>query len=294
MVWQCFECLPPRLEEAMTAKKLTDYPRPSVATDVVLFTVADQPQEDYRKLPEKHLEVLLINRGLHPYQGSWALPGGFMMEGESLETAALRELQEETAASSLYLEQLYTFSEPGRDPRSWVISSAYMALIPKQSFVPKAGDDAADARWFKVGYSKSTKYGNEQGDFGFLELSAVESLENNKGRVTAAAALRATATVAFTNGEPQLLANSGLAFDHAKIIAYAIERLRGKLDYTPIAFNLLPQHFTLTQLQQIYEVILGKELLPPAFRRKIADKVKATDQYTKAAGHRPSRLYQRI
>ena len=127
-----------------------DYPRPSVATDMVIFTVTDEDEENYRKLPEKELRVLLVRRGGHPFLGCWALPGGFVRPAETTEEAAERELREETGVDQVYLEQLYTFSQPGRDPRTWVMSCSYMALADSSQVAVQAGDDADDAAWFKL------------------------------------------------------------------------------------------------------------------------------------------------
>jgi 8-oxo-dGTP diphosphatase len=116
---------------------LEEFPRPSVTSDIVIFT-----------LRERHLHVLLIQRGEETEQGKWALPGGFLRENESPEQAARRELEEETGVSGVYLEQFRAFGEPGRDPRGWVITVAFTALIPSDTLVLRADSDAADARWF--------------------------------------------------------------------------------------------------------------------------------------------------
>ncbi|WP_217558804.1 NUDIX domain-containing protein [Paenibacillus sp. GbtcB18] len=270
-----------------------DYVRPSVAADMVILTVADTAELNYRKLPKKKMRVLLIQRGEHPFLGKWALPGGFVRPGETTEQTARRELREETSVDNVYLEQLYTFSEPDRDPRSWVMSCAYMALIDSSQVKIAAGDDAAEAAWFDVtcrllseeklrledGYSITRRY----------ELK----LTGERDTLTSVVEQRKQSAKASSVVEYAVAASGELAFDHAKIIACAIERLRGKLDETNIALHLLPELFTLTELQQVYEVILDKELLKAAFRRKAAPLVEATDQYTENAGHRPSRLYRR-
>jgi 8-oxo-dGTP diphosphatase len=117
------------------------HPHPSVTADVITFTQG----------ADGGLYVLLIQRGLEPFAGRWALPGGFCVPGESVEESAARELEEETGLKGLYLEQLRTFSTPGRDPRGWVISVAHMALVPlHRRPEPVAGDDAASARWWKI------------------------------------------------------------------------------------------------------------------------------------------------
>ena len=251
-----------------------DYPRPSVASDMVIFTVADLLEENPRKLAEKELRVLLIRRGGHPFLGDWALPGGFVRPTEMVGQAAMRELFEETGVDGGYLEQLYTFSSPGRDPRTWVISCAHMALVDSSSISLKAGDDASEAMWFRVSCDVADNRQRLAVSGGGITLSAVVA-DSNYGC------------------EPEIIENHGLAFDHAKIIAYALSRLQGKLEYTDIALNLMPEAFTLTELQQVYETILDKTLLKAAFRRKIAGLVEETDEFTSSKGHRPARLFRK-
>lgn len=270
-----------------------DYERPSVAADMVIFTVTEAEENNYRKLPEKELRVLLIQRGGHPFLGKWALPGGFVRPNETTEQAAARELQEETGVENVYLEQLYTFSDVGRDPRTWVMSCSYMSLINSSQVQLKAGDDAAGAAWFKVHY-RLLRENKELIEDGYVKILQYElRLSSDHGELTAVVEHTVTATETSTSSSYSIVSNDGLAFDHAKIIAYAIERLRGKVNYTDIALHLMPKLFTLTELQQVYEVILDKELLKAAFRRKVADLVTETDHYTENAGHRPSRLYRR-
>ncbi|WP_208920280.1 NUDIX hydrolase [Paenibacillus uliginis] len=270
-----------------------DYVRPSVATDMVIFTVADTEEMNYRKLPEKNMQVLLIRRGEHPFLGQWALPGGFVRPTETTEQAAQRELREETAVNNVYLEQLYTFSEPGRDPRTWVMSCAYMALIDSTKVKIEAGDDANDASWFTVSY-RLIKEQKELLEDGYIQTNHYELKLSNEHETLKSIverkkkSIESASAVVYT-----ILTNDGLAFDHAKMIGYAIERLRGKVEYTDIALHLMPELFTLTELQQVYEVILDKELLKAAFRRKSAHLVEETDHYKENAGHRPSRLYRR-
>ncbi|GMV83260.1 MAG: hypothetical protein AMXMBFR7_44440 [Planctomycetota bacterium] len=206
-----------------------EYPRPSVTVDLAIFTIR-----------EGKLHVLLIRRGGQPFKGKWALPGGFVLEGEDLEAAALRELQEETGVRDLYLEQLYTFGEPQRDPRGRVITVAYFALISSDRQELSAQTDAAGVEWH-----------------------AMDALPP-------------------------------LAFDHEKILEYALDRLRNKLEYTTVGFQLLPKKFTLSELQGIYEAILGRGLDKRNFRRKIAllDILEETDEKKMEGVHRPARLYR--
>ena len=207
---------------------LEDYARPSVTADVIIFTLCNND-----------LQVLLVERKYSPFEGMWAIPGGFVDIDEALEEAALRELEEETGIRDVYLEQLSTFGEPDRDPRGRTITVAYFALVPAHAVQPHAGDDATEARWWSV-----------------YDLPP-------------------------------------LAFDHADILTYALQRLRYKLEYTAVGFELLPETFTLSELQAAYEVILGEKLDKRNFRRKIisAEVIEDIDEYRTGEG-RPAKLYR--
>jgi len=198
-----------------------------VTVDLVIFTIR-----------EHRLHVLLIERGSPPFEGRWALPGGFIREGEGLEQAARRELEEETGVRHVYLEQLYTFGDPGRDPRGRVVTVAYYALIAADTSLV-ASSDARAARWWPIAK------------------------------------------------HPEL------AFDHDRILAYALERLRNKLEYTTVGFQLLPRRFTLTELQRVYEAILGRPLDKRNFRRKLAllGILKPVKERRRERG-RPAQLYE--
>lgn len=210
------------------ASKAKDYPRPSVTVDLVIFTIAGND-----------LKVLLIRRRQEPFKDRWALPGGFMDIDESLDAAAARELEEETGVRDVYLEQLYTFGEPGRDPRGRVISVAYFALIDAERQRIVAADDAADAAWYSVFHPPK------------------------------------------------------LAFDHSKVLEYAVWRLRNKLEWTTVGYELLPKKFTLSQLQRVYEIILQRPVDKRNFRKKILaqGKIRELNESRTDGAHRPARLY---
>ena len=199
-----------------------------ISVDVVIFTIRDGA-----------LHVLLVRRGVAPFAGRHAIPGGFGDEEESLEAAARRELAEETGVRDVYLEQLYSFGDPGRDPRGRVVTVAYFALIAADRAPLKAGSDAAEARWFPVA------------------------------------------------------ARPPLAFDHGRILDYALERLRNKLEYTTVGFQLLPDKFTLSELQAVYEAILARRLDKRNFRRKIALlRIVTPLREWRRTGRKPARLYR--
>ncbi|AEV67666.1 NUDIX hydrolase [Acetivibrio clariflavus] len=268
------------------------YERPSVTVDMLIFTVTNEERKSYRKLPEKALKLLMIKRGDHPYIGQWALPGGFVNINESLEEAARRELKEETNIDNIYMEQLYTWGDVGRDPRTRVISTSYMSLVDSETLNIKANDDADDAKWFTV----SCKLYQEQKTVtqgGYILQRLFElKLSNEEDNLSAIVKVVKTVENRITTVEREIVESHGIAFDHAKIIQYGIERLRNKIEYTDIAFNLMPELFTLTELQQVYEIILDTELLKANFRRKISGMVIETNEYTKDSGHRPSKLFR--
>lgn len=205
-----------------------DYPRPAVTTDCVIFG-----------FDGTDIFVLLIERGIEPFKGHWAFPGGFVNMDESAEEGAKRELLEETGIEEVYIEQLYTFSQVDRDPRGRVISVAYFALVRKSDYPVIAGDDAANAHWFKLSQSPP------------------------------------------------------LAFDHDKILRVAKERLKGKIRYQPIGFELLNEKFTMPELQLLYEAILETSF----DRRNFSNKMLKTGlliplaEKKKGTPHRAPRLF---
>ena len=206
-----------------------EHPRPALTVDCVVFG-----------FDEEDLKVLLIQRDLPPFQGRWALPGGFVYLDETLEDAARRELEEETGVSKVYLEQLFTFGDVDRDPRERVVSVAYYALVKLSDHRIQAATDARSAAWFAVSDTPS------------------------------------------------------LPFDHDRILGAALERLKGKVRYAPIGFELLPPKFTLSQLQHLYETVLEAPLDKRNFRKKILGMglLEELDEIQQDVAHRAARLYR--
>ncbi|MDF9840644.1 MULTISPECIES: NUDIX domain-containing protein [unclassified Paenibacillus] len=270
-----------------------DYERPSVAADMVIFAVADAGQGEDSGYPEKELRLLLIRRGGHPFLGKWALPGGFVQPDETADQAAARELSEETGLNDVYLEQLGVFSDVGRDPRTWVISCSYMALLSSGRLQVQAGDDAQDAAWFKVSYRQLAEH-KERLDKGYVQTWTYELKLSNEGEELKAVISRTvTARLHSKSVAYSVQMNDGLAFDHAKIIAYAIERLRKQTGDSDIALHLMPEQFTLPELQQVYEGILGEQLPAEEFERRVEGMVVETGEYSDKTGRAGARLYRR-
>ena len=265
--------------------------KPSVTVDTIIFTVRDLNVDNYRKLPEKKFQVLLVKRAGEPYKYKWSLPGTFVGKKEKFEEAVNRCLEEKANIKDIYLEQLYSWGDPQRDPRERIISTSYMGLVDTGDIQIKAGKNVEDIEWFNIKLNTIKEKSKEKKD-GYYKTEEIEIVLENKevtlkNRVKVVKELVNGNTVIYT----QIL-QSDLAFDHAKILIYAIERLKNKVEYTTIAFNLMPEKFTLTKVQQVYEILLDKPLLKANFRRKIADMVIETEEYEENAGHRPSKLYK--
>ena len=247
----------------------------SVTSDVLIFSVSNKPQDNYRKLNEKQFSVLLVKRDDYPFKDKWCLPGGFMKIDETTIEAARRVLKNETNLSDIYLEQLYTFDDINRDPRMRIISTSYMALVDNNRLHDKLSENAS---WFNMKILESEETINITLDNGNENFSFII------GKT-----LREQTTDRY---EYTIIKNDKLAFDHPKVIVSGINRLKNKIEYTDIVFNMMPTYFTLGELQQVYEVILDKELLDPAFRRIIASKVEKTNKVKTGGGHRPSVLFK--
>ncbi len=211
-------------------KNNSSHQKISVAVDVLLFTIEDDK-----------LKIVLVKRKEKPFKGSFALPGVALRESETLKEAAERSVRERTGLKNIFLEQLYTFGELERDPRSRTVSVTYYALTDPGKLDASGADDG-------------------------VSLISVDEI---------------------LKGDPEL------AFDHRDIIEYGRNRLGGKVNYSDIAFEFVPEEFTLPQLQRVYEILLGESLYKANFRKMISPLVEETGNMLTGMAHRPSKLYRR-
>ena len=249
----------------------------SMTSDILLISVSDQEQTNYRKTSKKMMSILLVKRDDYPYKDKWCLPGGFLNpKTETLEECAKRVLKTETNLSNIYLEQLYTYDAINRDPRTRVVSTTYIALIDKNKLTEMINPNAS---WFDIVLLE--------------EKNKVVDITLDNGKDTIHLSIKKELREKTTDRYRFIaVKNDALAFDHALVILAGIERVRNKINYTDIVFNMMPEYFTLGELQQVYEVILNKKLLDPAFRRIIANKVVKTNKMKTGEGHRPSALFK--
>ena len=263
-------------EEFLKNYDPNSFERLSMTTDILIMSVSTEESDNYRKLEEKKFSILLVKRDDYPFKDKWCLPGGFIGMKETLEEAAKRVLEAETNLKNIYIEQLYTFSDVDRDPRMRIISTAYMALIDKNKIKDTLNKNSC---WFNVSLVEETE----------KKYKVVLKNEKEEISFTLNKRLKEQTTDSY---ELSVGKNEKIAFDHPLVIVNGLERLKNKIEYTDIVFNMMPKYFTLSELQQVYEVILNKKLLAPDFRRIIANKVEKTDQVRKGKGHRPSALFR--
>lgn len=262
-------------EEFLKNYDSNSFDKLSMTSDIIIFSVSNKNQNNYRKLEEKELSILLVKRDNYPFKGKWCLPGGFLNpKTETLDECAKRVLYNETNIKNIFIEQLYTFSGLNRDPRLRVVSCSYMALVDKNRLSDSL---SKNAKWFDVTLNENKNNIEiilNSGDE-VLSFKVKKKMENTTERM-----------------DFEIIENDYLAFDHPLVIVNGLYRLKNKIEYTDIVFNMMPEYFSLGELQQVYEVILGKKLLDPAFRRIIKDKVIKTEKIQTGGGHRPSILYK--
>lgn len=262
-------------EEFLKDYDSNQFEKLSMTADTLIFSVASEETGNYRKLSEKRFSVLLVKRNNYPFKDKWCLPGGFVGIKETIDDAAKRILKTETNLQDIYMEQLYTFGDIHRDPRMRIVSVSYIALVDKNRLKDHLSKNAS---WFEMNILEDEKeiqvtFDNHQENFSIVIEKQLKSPTSDRY-------------------EYIVKKNTHLAFDHAKVIVCGIARLKNKIEYTDIVFNMMPKYFTLGELQQVYELILGKELLDPAFRRIIQNKVAKTEKVQTGGGHRPSVLFQ--
>lgn len=284
-------------KEYLSNYDIAKFDRPSVATDIVIFSILnDGVNNNKRKLQKKALKVLLIKRAEYPYKDCWALPGGFAIPGEDVAETARRELYEEANVQNAYLQLVGVYGKDGRDPRGWIISNAFMALVDGEKCSLKAGTDAWEADWFNIEIKAREMKKEFQEDASLIETSYLLLLTNDEKNISLSAELKEYKS--FRNYHEtvryKIVKNEALAFDHAEIILSAMLSLRSNTEHDlRQAFDLMPEMFTLTELQNVFELVLGRELLTANFRRKIAEYVVETDAISEGAGHRPAKMFKR-
>ncbi len=253
-----------------------DFKKLSVTTDILVLSVSSNDNLNYRKNSDKKMSVLLVKRDNYPFKDKWCLPGGFVGYDEELDEAPKRILKSETNLDNIYLEQLYTYGSVNRDPRMRVISTSYMSLIDKNMLTEHINKNAS---WFDVTLVEEKN--------NIVTIVLDNNIETISFKIKKTLKEKTTDRYSF-----ECIENKSIAFDHTLVILAGLERLKSKINYTDIVFNMMPKYFTLGELQKVYEVILGKKLLDPAFRRIIKDKVKKTDKMKTGEGHRPSVLFE--
>lgn len=268
-------------EEFLAQYKPSDYERPSVTVDMVVLAMSKSLDR---------LKILLIKRKNHPYIGQWALPGGFMNPNESGHQAAQRELFEETGIKNVYLEQFYIMTQPNRDPRMWVMSIDYLALIRECDIV--AGDDASEALWFDISlYDNRMILYNDEHSIRMEYKLKKKVFKNGVVKTVGYIPVLDNSDV-IKNGIP-VPNETALAFDHAESILEGMLLIRDKIEHSDIAFSLVPKEFTMPDLQSVYESILGRELYKTNFKSKLVGKIEQLDKKgVSITGGKRSTLYK--
>ena len=262
-----------------------------------MFSILNDGERDnIRKLQKKRLKVLLIKRAAYPYKDCWAMPGGFCIPGEDVIDTAKRELFEETNVKDAYLKLIGVYGEKNRDPRGWIISNTFMALMDGEKCQLKAGTDAWEAKWFSINVASEIVGKKVMDNETFIQTDYEMTFENMEAGIFFTTSVKEYKT--FRNNHQsvryEIVENGNLAFDHGKIILDALLCLRKEVsENLKLAFDLMPESFTLTNLQNAYELIQGKKLITANFRRKIADYVVETEQMIEGEGFRPAKLFKR-
>ena len=260
----------------------SEYEKPSVTVDAVIFRLIDKEENNYRKLPQKQLQIFLSKRNYSPYIDCYSVIGTFInLENELTDTVKLC-VKNKVDLTNYYCEQLYTFGDKSRDPRTRVLSVSYMLLTNHQ-------ENLKNGEWFDVNFNYVNCNNYKLPNGYVVEKDIIITLN---GSVTFEEKLHLKIVKDGIKETKELsIVSTSLAFDHIKLILQAYERLKNKLEYTDIIFNLLPQKFTLTELKMAYEEILSEKLLDANFRRKTAKFVTPLNEFSTGKGHRSSQLF---
>lgn len=277
-------------EEFLKDYDSNKFDKPSVTNDLIIFTTENMEEENIRKVPRKGMQVLLVKRDEYPEKGKLAIPGGFVHINESLEDGATRKLKEETGMDNVYMEQLYTFGETNRDSRTRVISIGNIALISKENINYNKSNKNMESMWFWINKKILNKVNSEDYIINIYELSLISEDGNIEIKYEITEKIEKNILKRKNEIYNNILGKDELAFDHYKILDYAIDRIRNKVEYTPIALNLLPRLFTVKELQNVYEAIMGREILN--FRRKMGDMIIETDEIIEGKPFRPAKMFK--
>ena len=263
-------------KEFLQEYDISQFDRPSVAADIAVLAIRSEYTDNYRREANKKLSVLLVKRGAYPYKDKWALPGGFLQQNETLEECAVRKTIEKTGVDPVSVMPTGVFSELDRDPRTRVISHAFVSVLTEDVDIKSTGE-AGETKWFDVEFTR-------EGESCTLRLRS--------DNITIETIMKRSSHK-FGNYRYTYISGDKLAFDHSLILAASLSALRKNADNYSVTMDFLPDKFTLNQFQCVQEAILNKPLLAANFRRKAAAFVEETDEYITGAGHRPAKLYTR-
>lgn len=286
-------------QEYLANYDISKFDRPSLAVDIALLSIVkDKPAASIKQNDTNELKVLLIKRASYPFMDKWAMPGGFCNPYENVKDAAVRELHEETCVDNTYMQLVGAYGEKDRDPRGWIISNTYLALVNADDCKPRATSDAWESKWFTVKLESSEISVNTNGTTVTKEImhnialiakdTTGDEIILDSSIIETQCITPNTSTVSFKT------VNSDLAFDHGKIITESILRLRDDIKFDKrIVFNMLPATFTMFQLQTALELILDRPLIKTNFTRDMSKFVEPTGETIKEVGFRPAKLYSR-
>ena len=242
-------------------------------TDILIYSIDSRKNDNTRELPKKYFSILLVKRDKEPFKDMWCLPGGFVNNDETSYDAAKRVLKKETNISDAYIEQLCVSDKVDRDPRGRVVSTSYIALVDKSKIKDKLSNNT---KWFDIEINEDKNINIKLSNEEEVSICINKKLINEKAK----------------QYKYELVNSNNIAFDHGELINRGIIELRNKANNSDIIFNLMPNEFTIGELKQVYEIILGKKLINSAFRRVIASKVESVSEVVQTGGHRPSQMFK--